>query len=200
MALGIASERFIESRILKIVGRNKLQDIIKWNKTDLNSADDVRVIHDTSLPASKPARLELGINVVKNGLLPPRAALKIMNLDSLGDLIDEEPSEQEQRNAEYENFEMSKGDKVYPSEYENHDVHIETHVKFLTETKNLSSEDKENIFSHIDLTKDLKKLIQQGLTNQNIPVNINNMGAEQNPPQLPPPGAEQFSVGEGMNL
>ena len=201
MAIAIAGERFTETRVLKILGSNREMEYLEYRKTDLGSIEDIRIVQDNTLPNSKPAKLELGLNLWKAGLLEKSAVLKLMNLDSFNDIETTLPEDMDRRFAQTENMNMLKGLDVFPGEFEDFDLHIAEHIRLLKDKQNLPDELKGKIMQHIINTQKLKSLKNQNLTMQNNPVTMNTM-EQQSIPQgaVPPISEEQIPISEGMEM
>ncbi len=135
LALGIAAEKFVETRISKIVGKDKDHKIFRWKGTDLNSQDDVRVKIDQPFPSSRAAKLEFAINLVRSGILDPEDALSILQLDDLSKVKDLALKKDESKYAEMENFDLLKGGQVNAGQYEDHQLHIKVHKRLAKNTR-----------------------------------------------------------------
>ena len=97
MALSIARDRFGEKRTLKIVDKEKLPDIIDFTGADLSSSDDVRLLMDDQFPQSRAAKLEFAQALVKEGIISPMTARKIIDIDDFANLSDVMLDDEQQR-------------------------------------------------------------------------------------------------------
>ena len=80
------ADKFVESRIAKIVGEEGGQEI-HFSGADITS-DDVRVSIDEQFPNSRAAKLEFALELVKAGVLSAKSARKILSVDSMTSVDD----------------------------------------------------------------------------------------------------------------
>lgn len=198
VAMGIASNKFDDTRISKIVGENNKVYLQEWRKTDMGSVDDVRLVEDSQMPTSKAAKMEAGINLAKAGIIGPNKALTMMGMDSIIDIQDETTTAIDQRNADGENFQMMKRIEVFPSELEPFQIHIANHTAKLEANPNWPDDVKATFKRHIDMTGQLSSLKGKALTGQQQPVSIE-QGALEAPP-TGPDGQPALGVGEGVEI
>lgn len=88
LALNIARKRFGETRVLKIVDKERLPDLTDYTGADLSSSDDVRTMVDDQFPQSRSAKLEYADALVERGIISPQTARKIIDIDSFANLSD----------------------------------------------------------------------------------------------------------------
>lgn len=167
MVLRIYKEFSSEARILKTVGENGDLETYYWSRSDLNS-DDVVFAAENELnqtPASKRSfifdLLKTGILADENGKISNRMRHKILEMLGLG--IYENARDIDSlhiKQAQKENLAMQKQD-MDASEIDNHDLHIEEHIKFmLSDGFKKDRNIQERFLKHIRHHKTIQKLVQ----------------------------------------
>lgn len=135
LALNIASMKFTEERLSKIVGKKDEIDIIRWTGADLQSQDDVHVNIDQPFPSSRAAKLEFAMSLVKAEILRPDQAMDILELTDLSQVKDLITNEDEVKYAQMENLTMLKGERVSAGRYEDHVAHIKEHKDMINDSR-----------------------------------------------------------------
>lgn len=130
--LKMAKDFYLEERLIRLVGENNSIEAFYFLGEDLNSFD-VRVQHSSSFPTLKTAQEEKILTLMQYGLLQNQSPQKILEKLSLGDLY--EANDLDQLNysrAKKENILMSQGIPVLPAFHENHMIHEQEHIRYMT--------------------------------------------------------------------
>ena len=170
MILRIYKEFSSEARILKAVGENGDLETYYWKKSDLNS-DDVVFATENELnqtPASKRSfifdLLKTGILADEDGKVNNRMRHKILEMLGLG--IYENARDIDSlhiRHAQKENLALLKEEKS-ASEIDNHELHIEEHIKYMLSDGFCKLKDKdvnERFLTHIRHHKAIQKMMAE---------------------------------------
>ncbi|MBR1891184.1 MAG: hypothetical protein IJ811_01655 [Clostridia bacterium] len=126
-----------QTRLMKIAGNNRSSDVFYFNSSDLTSDD---VVFDTENELSySPAQkknsvlelLSTGLLADGNGNMSQRTKAKILEILGFGSLDNvQDLTALHISRAQAENLEMQKGE-VAVEDYDDHNVHIAEHVRFL---------------------------------------------------------------------
>lgn len=135
LALNIASDKFTEERVSKIIGKKEEIEIIRWKGADLKSQDDVKVNIDQPFPSSRSAKLEFSMALVKAGILRKDQALEVLDLTDLSQVRELITNEDEVRFAQMENLTMLKGERVSAGRYEDHVAHLKEHKAMINDSR-----------------------------------------------------------------
>ena len=148
------------TRLNKLTDSNGALEIFYWSNSDLNS-DDVVLESNNELEESADSKKDYILKLYDMGLLADdkgHISLSTKNkiLNSLGyKTLEnyEDINELHKKRACKENIKLIKMQE--PLAVDNHEIHIDEHVKFLIsdEGENLSEEEKTSILSHIELHK-----------------------------------------------
>jgi hypothetical protein len=197
IALGIAKEEFPEERVMKILGKEGQYEVSNWKSSDIESIEDVKILKDSTLPSSRSAKFELGINLMTAGIVDRDGALKIMGLDSISDLNKASPEASDQMMAHWENAQMAKGSETFPSDIENTQVHLKIHKAYIQAHPELPDEVKAIMSQHVQLTEAISSLQKMpNLTSPQTPANLGAGGGLPAPQGSPP----EEDMGEGLEL
>ena len=148
-----------KTRLMKIAGSNKASEVFYFNASDLTSDD---VVFDTEneltyTPAQKKTSvlelLSTGLLADSDGNLSQRTKAKILEIMGYGSLDNvQDLTSLHISRAQAENLEMQK-EYVEPEDYDDHNVHIAEHVRFLLSGELELTKDKkttkDNIVRHI---------------------------------------------------
>jgi len=150
--LQLIKENYVEERIVKKIGMNHGIEIMRFKGADLKDADTVRVMMTPAL--SRAAKINLGLKLAEQNLVPKEMVLKIIELGDINMIFDQD---QDQTNfAKIENFMMSKGDILEPQQFEPHDLHIKEHTDFLRKWEGkISKEILLVIQQHMEIHKEM---------------------------------------------
>ena len=121
-----------ESVAVSVMGRGHTAEIAEIRKADLVYADiDIDVA--SLMPRTQPLRQETILNLLQMGVVPPERALDALEFGGFDEAIGHRSMEA--MNARAESVELSDlGVDVFDieaREYEDHEVHIKEHVKYL---------------------------------------------------------------------
>ena len=134
-------------RIVKVVGADGSYDAQMLKGTDLRGNTDIKIEAGSALPTSKAAKQAYIMDLMKMGFIPPEQGLKVLEFGGVEKIYDE--MQQDVRQAQRENLRMQEidpqitamqqeqveaGQPVQPgiqtNNWDNHQVHIDTHNKF----------------------------------------------------------------------
>jgi len=154
IGLKLMQDNYDEERIVRLVGENHRIETKKFSKADLKGADEIRV--EVTPALSRGQAIRIAMDLLENRAIDTAQALKVMQLGTL-DVIFDEGSDHLNFSG-FENFQMAKGIRVAPGEFEDADIHIANHVRFLNSPAGLrlSPEIRSIIVEHIKATQALK--------------------------------------------
>lgn len=162
--------KYIEERLIKIVGQDNKIETFYFKGSDLTSTD-VRIVSGSSLPQSKAAKQEWIMNLVTNRVLDPvkdrELIMKMLELGITEDMYDYYTIDINQAEAEKEQW--LKGDfSPDVRDFYNHEIHITEHNKFRKsdDYKQLDPQAKALIDAHVKAHEDyiLQRIIGQGVS------------------------------------
>ncbi len=126
------------SRIINYVGANEIGKAIVWSREDINSYD-VEYVTENELLMSEDMQKQrfieaynMGLFTDKDGSIPPRVkllALEYMKIGSYTDIMNINSLQIQAASRENVFFESGVIPKV--SEFDDHDVHIEEHLRYI---------------------------------------------------------------------
>lgn len=148
MMLSIAAQNYLEDRKLQIVGKNGEVGSFEYKTEKKDESGKViqkgtipkeaRVVVEagSSLPRTLAAKQAFILDLYKLGILGPKGdkatnkrAIKMLEIGNINEMYEEEAADRTQ--AEIENNGMKNGEshQVYP--YQDHEVHLEAHERFM---------------------------------------------------------------------
>lgn len=147
IGLELMQRNYDEDRIVRLVGENHRIETKKFKGADLKGADEIRVEITPAL--SKGQAIRIAMDLLDARAISTGQALKVMQFGTL-DVIFDEGSDNLNFSG-FENFQMAKGIRTGAGEFEDHDLHIGSHVRFLNSPSGvrLSPQLREIVTSHI---------------------------------------------------
>jgi hypothetical protein len=135
LALLLVQENYVEERMLKIVGDDGVEDIIKFKGSDLHNNTDVRVISQAGLPRSRALRIEYIMKMREAGLLlDDRATLEMLEFGNADKIFKDNLVHE--RRAYRENRLISEQPQIDPNltvswvyPMEDHATHLKIHLR-----------------------------------------------------------------------
>ena len=134
MWLKLAHDKYTELRLTKVVGDDKMPEIISFMGADLRSNNDVWVDTDDIVPSTREGRQRFVEGLYKSGILGDPAddktrkrSLRMMQAGNLDEMWEE--SSMDARYARAENKKIAQGKPINIHLYDNHNEHILEHVK-----------------------------------------------------------------------
>lgn len=115
-------------RLVRVVGRDQQFDAISYKSDDLGGNLDVRCESGSALPQSKAAKQAFVMDLLKMGLIPQEKGLEMLDIGGIEKVYEDYLVDL--RQAQRENQKMLAGATVEPNDFDNHQVHIDTHNKF----------------------------------------------------------------------
>ena len=147
IGLELMQRNYDEDRIVRLVGENHRIEVKKFSKVDLKGADEIRVEITPAL--SRGQSIRIAMDLLETRAISTAQALKVMQFGTL-DVIFDEGSDHLNFSG-FENFQMAKGIRTPVGEFEDHELHIANHVRFLNSPAGirLSREIREIHTTHI---------------------------------------------------
>ncbi|HEX7025376.1 MAG TPA: hypothetical protein VF187_11215 [Gemmatimonadales bacterium] len=127
--LRLARQFYIEPRVARIVGEDRVTEVIEFTREDIPDGADVRVQAGSSLPQSRVARQEFVLELWRERLIQdPRVALRMLEFGDVEGIF--EDTDLDVAQAERENEGLKQGLWHEPEDFENHLVHIHEHNRY----------------------------------------------------------------------
>lgn len=171
LVLMLVQENYVEERMLKIVGEDGVEDILKFRGADLRGNTDVRVISQAGLPRSRALRIEYIMKMREVGLLTDdRATLEMLEFGNADKIFKDNLVHERRAYRENRLIDEGKvldpqivGSWVYPME--DHATHMKIHLRERLSVKfeNYTPEQKVALETHIQETV---KYLQPGPVEQ----------------------------------
>jgi hypothetical protein len=197
LALMLVQENYQEERILKVVGEDGLEDIIKFQGAELRNNHDVRIISQAGLPRSRALRVEYLLKMREVGLLPDdKSTLEMLEFGNADKLFKDYLVHE--RRAYRENRMISENREIDPASVqgwvyplEDHAIHMKIHLRDRLSSKFelYTDNQKQALELHIQETQQL--LLPGGMasgqpSNEQGPAGP--QGQPPGPPATPAPG------------
>lgn len=160
-------------RIVNYVGTNNIGKAIVWNNEDINSYD-VEYITENELLMSEDKQREnffnamnMGLYLDNQGRMPERVKYKALEYMKLGNYTDLMSISQLQiQSAQRENVFFENGVIPEVSEFDEHEIHIEEHLRYVLQMdfqllKNKKPEYAQALENHIKQHKEIVKMEEQ---------------------------------------
>lgn len=132
--LKMVQANYTEERMVKVVGKDKITDVISFVGADLNSNNDVWVETTDIVPASRAGRQEMVMSFFKDGLLgdtskdeTKKRAIRLLEWGNIDDIWEDASLDSKQ--ARYENKELAKGNPQKAESWDVHGAHILEHER-----------------------------------------------------------------------
>ena len=148
--LQLVEQRWDEPQTIKILGKNNQVEVIDFKGADVAGNYDVIVQGGSSMPQNKALRQDFIIQLYQYGLI--QDPQKVLSLLEFGGIEDVYESDTLDKSAAKEEMEiMLQGGMVEAQMYEEHNIHMDVHVKFLksNEGRNLPQNLHDGILQHI---------------------------------------------------
>ena len=165
-------------RIVNYVGGNNIGKAIIWSNEDINSYD-VDYITENELLMSEDKQREnffnafnMGLFTDKNGVIPPRIKHKALEYMKCGNYTEIMSIDQLQiQSAQRENVFFENGVIPEVSDFDEHEIHIEEHLRYILQMdfqllKNKKPEYAEALENHLRQHKELVKTEEQQMIQQ----------------------------------
>ncbi len=168
MFLKMVHKYYTELRLLKIVGKDNMTDVISFVGADLRNNTDVWVETSDIIPATRAGRQEFILEFFDKGLLGDKNSdvtrKRAMKWVMEGGTIDEMyiDASEDAKNARYENKDLEKGPDIMTAKkmvkwYHDHDIHTIEHKRqilmplFLKKPQQVQLAYEEHLKSHVDM-------------------------------------------------
>ena len=165
-------------RIVNYVGGNNIGKAIVWSNEDINSYD-VDYITENELLMSEDKQREnffnafnMGLFTDKNGVIPPRVKHKALEYMKCGNYTDIMSIDQLQiQSAQRENVFFENGVIPEVSDYDEHEIHIEEHLRYILQMdfqllKNRKPEYAQALENHLRQHKEVIAMEEQQMIQQ----------------------------------
>ena len=160
-------------RILNYVGINNIGKAVIWNNEDINSYD-VDYVTENELLMSEDTQKQrffdaynMGLFTDKNGMIPTRVKQKALEYMKCGNYTDIMSIDQLQiQSAQRENVFFENGVVPEVSDYDEHEIHIEEHLRYILQMdfhilKNKKPEYAEALENHLRQHKQIVEMEEQ---------------------------------------
>jgi len=161
LALQLVQDNYVEERMLKIVGDDGLDDILKFKGSDLHGNTDVRVISQAGMPRSRALRIEYIMKMREVGLLTDdRATLEMLEFGQVDKVFKDNLIHE--RKAYRENRMITENPNIDPNvvqtwlyPLEEHAIHMKIHLRerLSPRWEQLNDAQKQALEGHIEMTK-----------------------------------------------
>lgn len=143
--------------MVRAYDENGALDVQELLKDDVDLDFRVRVQTTTALPTSAAGKSDRVLNWLQYGVIGPEDARELLDLSSENPSL--LPYLRDKLSAGQENVKLKRGEDVIPSMWEDHDVHLDEHYKFMKteEFKHLPEEAQEAFIQHTEMHHELKK-------------------------------------------
>lgn len=125
-------------RIVNYVGTNNIAKAISWTKEDINSYDVEYTTENELLMSEDMQRqrffdlFNMGMYTDKNGMIPTRVKIRAKELSKIGNFTDLMGMDELQiQSAQRENEFFESGVIPEVSEFDEHEIHIEEHLRYI---------------------------------------------------------------------
>lgn len=125
-------------RIVNYVGTNNIAKAISWTKEDINSYDVEYTTENELLMSEDMQRqrffdlFNMGMYTDKNGMIPTRVKIRAKELSKIGNFTDLMGMDELQiQAAQRENEFFESGVLPEVSEFDEHEIHIEEHLRYI---------------------------------------------------------------------
>ena len=167
-AIELVKYHYQEERAIRVTGADNTARLLYLKGADLSSPEDIDVTIGQGLGFSRLARIELLLEMFDRGIMQdPNKLLNLLEFGDDKDLYEEQ--NMDKNNAAMENIQMSQGQPVPdPTIIENHNVHLETHRKFIKseDFKMVPQEGQQLLFDHYMKTNQIVQQQMQQMMEQ----------------------------------
>lgn len=132
--LKLVQANYTEERLIKVVGKDKITDVISFVGADLRNNTDVWVETTDIVPASRSGRQEMVMSFYDKGLLgdiskdeTKKRAIRLLEWGNIDDIWEDASLDAKQ--ARYENKELAKGNPQRVESWDVHSAHILEHER-----------------------------------------------------------------------
>ena len=161
--LHIVKDNYKEPRLIRIIGRDNRIEAFDFKGADLGDNLDVIVQAGSAFPLNKVAKQQFILNLWLNKIITdPRHILKLLEFGTFEEIY--EDFAMDEKNAQEENRNMQQGDPSEVKWYDNDDIHIYEHTRFVKANK-LPPIIVEFISQHIDEHTKKKMMALQAVPN-----------------------------------
>lgn len=136
LGLQIIQDNYTVSRIIKVVGSEKVPEIISFKGSDIRGNTDVRVSTQLGLPRSRILRAEWILRLAQTGLIQdPKLILELLEFGQVRKLFEDVLAHE--KKAMRENLEIEKNAEINPIEFHQRnfyefdadDIHFKIHLR-----------------------------------------------------------------------
>lgn len=135
LAMKLVQDNYTAERLIKFVGEDGIDDVIKFKGSDLMGNTDVKVTSQTGLPRSRPLKIEYIMKLREQGLLTDdKSTLEMLQFGSADKIFKDqllhERKAQRENNAIQVGMIQQQGQAaamVY--QLDDHDVHMKIHLR-----------------------------------------------------------------------
>ena len=161
--LHIVKENYKEPRLIRIIGRDNRIEAFDFKGADLGDNLDVIVQAGSAFPLNKVAKQQFVLNLWLNKIITePRQILKMLEFGTFEEIY--EDFAMDEKNAQEENRNMQQGNPEEVEWFDNDDIHIYEHIRFIKANK-LSPIIMEFISQHVDGHTKKKMMALQAVPN-----------------------------------
>lgn len=151
MIISQAYQFYQEDRVLTIIGKNGINEAVKFLKGSLHNIDKVSIgiLEGSKLPTSFVGRQQYIISLYQSGIIrDPNKVLKLLEFTPDDEVYQD--NRLDEINAKTENDLMANGIYAEVQDFDNHQVHIDIHNNFrkALKFKELPNEIKEMFLMH----------------------------------------------------
>lgn len=167
-SLCLAKQYWSPEKLVAVVSGNQVYEVFQFEQS-LPDEIDFRVEHGSMAPRSRAAKQAFILEIIEKGYIPPLDGLRYLEMSETSRLYEE--LQIDARHAQREDFKMSKGLPVGINIFDNHQVHVFTHGKYLKGQKfeALPDEIKQQMLMHYQ-----EHLMQIGQIEVNGNVDVGN--------------------------
>lgn len=159
--LSFVDEYWDEQRTVKVVGDGRIMESRMFSKADVNGNTDFCVETGSAAPRSRAARQSLIIEMIKMGIIDGVTGLKYMDMVETTKLY--EDAQVDERQVARENVMLKEGMPVQINEFDNDDIHIIGHARWMKgeEYENSPDQIKMAALQHYMDHKNRQMMMQQ---------------------------------------
>lgn len=163
--LVLMQANYIETRLIKIVGKNNQIEVKEFQGSDLKGNTDVKVIAGSAMPKSTAARQDFVLNLWDRRIIAdPQKALKLLEFGNIEEIYEDLSIDVNQAKAEQKQW-LKADFSHLTRDFFNHETHVAEHNKFRKsdDYEKLDLDIQQAIDDHV---AEHQAYIQQNLANQ----------------------------------